>query len=728
MKSNSYEYLDLFEYRNCFNSVEDLENKVIDLSEFKNYELRLSVYLYIERNILDENFSLKYLIKLIKVIIRVGKFLTRINAKTVLDLEYTRINSIYSENLTNNKIKINGTYFYLDTKFIKSFYNYEYYNLMFEYNMIAKDLRTNDYWDLLKIERYRIEHENGYKQVVSLDFSLCKSEDVKFQLKDYYINIIDFKKISLAQLNIERFGLQKIIEFINSRNINSLSNLYMNYIIEDFRSFLKSKLFKTKTTSHYLTQKYEIKTIENDINSIILFKKIIRYINLEIEEIPEHLKDIWEISKMDFELPKQAPNADRFCHFTLIHQPKLKHSIKLFSYHRLKLNQIGTVNRDIASFRTLSKYLYTNYPEVSYFSDITKEIINKYYLYMNDRYSESSRSKAFTSIKNYITYAHLYNFDDKPDLSLVDDFMISRKDIVNPTIFTDDELYQLNKNVRDLPLNIARMLYLYQNIGLRPNEVATLKCDCLIVNSDGESVLEYRNHKKLRVHRKPITELDAEILSNAIVDSKNEFGDSSEFIFPRDANKPITMDIFYWHIRKYVVRNNILDLNGNFLKITAHKFRRTLASQLAEQGIDFLTISYLLNHMDYDILKYYVRTSSKRINDAIDPYIEKINNKIKNDFNQDIRVNELEGSVVLENGSCYKPLKNGKCEHGNACYECTLHRGNKEFIAIYLKQKNVAYANMKIAERNGLSLQYKANEIVYKKMIKILNKLGEGNG
>jgi integrase len=200
---------------------------------------------------------------------------------------------------------------------------------------------------------------------------------------------------------------------------------------------------------------------------------------------------------------------------------------------------------------------------------------------------------------------------------------------------------------RDLPLEIMRQLCaqldalaspqmrtgieLAIDTGRRPEEIATLRFDCLARDADAGPVLVYDNHKAQRPGRRlPISEHTAALITAQQQRVRAHYPHTpvAELtLLPTDRRNPdgrhaITGFSLAFAHRTWITRLPVLrtadGIEFDKRKIVLYAYRHTYAQRHADAGIGIDVLRELMSHRKLDTTKQYYRVGEGRRREAVD--------------------------------------------------------------------------------------------------------------
>ena len=435
--------------------------------------------------------------------------------------------------------------------------------------------------------------------------------------------------------------------------------------------------------------------------------------------------DFWDIRLTPFR-DKVAPYRPRYIlAFNNIQQADIKKSAKHYIWHKLAVKAFSTCQDYLKGINLFSEFLSKEYPKINCLAEINREIIDNFL-----RYAKSmKRMTSFTSanrigkVRDFFETCILLNLEDKPNCQLIMDSDYLCRKRPTPRFFTDDELKQFNMHIRDLPLDIARMLLTIEIVGMRVSELCTLETGCIQTDLGGETVLTYYMFKTKRFNRVPISDGLAQCLRAAIAETKEKFGLECRYVFTRDGIKPISIEIFNRALNELSYKFKFKDRAGKPLRVKSHTFRGTVATNYVNVGIDPNAIRMMMGQSDMKSLKFYIDISDEAVLESVKALLEQQDALIRNIGNpealQQIIVEENVDYQALPNGLC---AEKGKCEHFNACYSCPMFHPDSSFIQVYRYQLQKAETALAMAKANGMKRLEDINDRLVSNLKRIIRE------
>lgn len=192
-------------------------------------------------------------------------------------------------------------------------------------------------------------------------------------------------------------------------------------------------------------------------------------------------------------------------------------------------------------------------------------------------------------------------------------------------------------------------------------------------------------------------------------------------------------------IKGFVHNHNIMDTNGEYYNLTAHQFRRTLATDMLSKGTDLKAIQEVLGHSSPSTTKQsYADVKDKERaevfkNIGIIGNINKVDETVISDKKDLIWFKEnKDKGARMEDGYCTKPCSDGKiCDRllkRQKCYTCSRYITTPEYLQAH---KNHLAELEKQLEGNIYGDHYAEHFIptieILKEIVKRLEEIQNGN-
>ena len=374
--------------------------------------------------------------------------------------------------------------------------------------------------------------------------------------------------------------------------------------------------------------------------------------------------------------------------------------------------QKTTVDHAGVSLRHFLRHLEQCAPDVEKFSALRREhglsfirsmTIEKS-LRTGTPLSVTARRARIATVSHFLSDAGAWGWPDMPVRSIFDWRDLPRLPSRVPRFIPEGELAKLMDAIRKLPCPYQRAALLTARwSGARRGEISRLTVDCLDQYPDGTARLRIPVGKTSRERMVPLHQEAAEALQAVItlrrtvsemtvIDERT--GDCVRFLFFRRGKRMSTTYLFDYPLR------DASRAAGLRVGVTAHRFRHTVGTQLAERGAKLHTIMSVLGHESPHMSMVYARISDAEV---LKDYRSVLapGAIIAGRGAEAVRTGELTGAAVnwlrsnflkteLELGHCLRLPSEGPCE-------CDLYLNCAKFVT------TPAYAP-RLRERHKLEL------------------------
>lgn len=601
------------------------------------------------------------------------------------------------------------------------------------------DYYQNDLWIMDEHPRYKMMGEKQLRAFESTEFTTINFENIvnkniKNELKYFFVGLFDYKLFSFTTIFSYAKTINPIATFINTQydTITSITDIELSIILPKYILWLQENNYNiTLSYKNKINAEMNKTEYKYDSTYIMVFKAYYKYIYdiMYPDTRNEYDKDIWDVRNLNINVNISESRARYTINFTNIVQIKIRDLCKKFIFNRLKHKSMSTVLEDMKCLNLFSKFINEKHPEIASLTELDRAIMEEYFAYVRtSKLNTRGASKRIGGLKLFFETLQLMGEEEAPLKTLIISKDYHTKDKALPKYFSDNELKQLNEHINELPLQLARMFFVIQNVGMRISDLCTMKVDCLKSTGKENYLLRYYQPKSNKWNTVPINDIVGNTIKEAIKKSKEEFGDDCKYVFAQSKNKCISSDTFSYHMNQLSFNNNIFDDTGNLLRIKSHVFRGTVATQYANLGIDLNVIKMMLGQSSLGVLKHYVTIHDVNMIECMKSITLEDNEYIANIGNiENIDKSKITDDNViatpLPNGSCTKSLESGKCAHANACYSCRMFKPNRIYLKLYKRQLQESERNIEIAEINGFERLKQINIDLRNDLIKIIKAI-----
>lgn len=448
--------------------------------------------------------------------------------------------------------------------------------------------------------------------------------------------------------------------------------------------------------------------------------------------------------------------------FSYIESDSIKNVVKAYIWRNYKEenNVLSKLYRDVTRFNLFNNFAISN--NITSFEILKNKEIDMFVSYLkttlnaktNKGYSYEYQKKCLDTLKAIIRWGQLYMPNEVPKIEIFtgNEYVgVNRK--LKIDFIPDEVLEQINKAlVNEENPYVKYGIIILQSTGMRIGDMLKLTTDSIKPHLISGYTLTWYDHKNRKERQPmPIPNECAMAVEKLIEHTKElrEQADYSikDYLFIRKptnskgANilKVIPQITYYKWLNEFTKNNKILDTNGEYYKLTAHQFRRTLAIDMLSKGTDLKAIQEVLGHSSPRTTKQsYADVKDKERaevfkNIGIIGNINKVDETVIESKNDLIWFKEnKDKGARMEDGYCTKPCSDGKiCDRllkRQKCYTCSRYITTPEYLQAH---KNHLVELEKQLEGNIYGDHYAEHFIptieILKEIVKRLEEIQDGN-
>lgn len=461
--------------------------------------------------------------------------------------------------------------------------------------------------------------------------------------------------------------------------------------------------------------------------------------------------------------------------FSYIESDSIKNVVKDYVWRNYKENNItlNTIYKYICSY--LPKIInFLNMNNITTLKVLTNNEVELFLSFLNmltsnkgTPYSIQSKKLCLNTLKSIIHWGQVYMPDEVPKVEIFtgNEYIgVNRK--LKIDFIPDEVLEKINKAlVNEENPYVKYGIIILQSTGMRVGDMLKLTMDSLKPHLINGYTLTWYDHKN-RKQRQPMpipnecviaieklieytSKLRCEAdnaIKNYLFIHKVTNGDTSGKILniqPTRYKVWLNGDgiVVNGRLREkgFVQNHNIRDTNGDYYNLTAHQFRRTLATDMLSKGTDLKVIQDVLGHANpmttkrnYADIKDKERAEVFRSIGVIGN-INKVDETVISDKKDLIWFKEnKDKGARMEDGYCTKPCTDGKiCEKllkRQKCYTCSRYITTPEYLQSH---KNYLVELEKQLDENIYGDHYAEHFIptieILKEIIKKLEEIQDGD-
>lgn len=347
------------------------------------------------------------------------------------------------------------------------------------------------------------------------------------------------------------------------------------------------------------------------------------------------------------------------------------------------------VEKNIDSLTVLNNNLMDDYRAFlkTYISPTTKK-----------PFAYSTQSGCFNCIKTLIGWCHAFLPQAVPQQQIFtgSEYRDTYAGRLKTDYIPDEVMSDINKALDEEDnLYLKYGMQILECTGMRIGDLVLLRADCIAKNQVGDYTISWFCHKNRRsmdnllVPKKCADAVNALITLTEGLREEAEISDR-DYLFlykPRiGTNKTpvvkVSKQVFIKWCSGFCAKHGICDSGGNIYRLTTHKFRRTLATDMLSKGANLNVVKEVMGHTD-------PATTKKHYADVKDPERARMFESIGiigniKDLDGEQIANEAElnwfrenceGPARLCDGYCTMPIQNGEpCGRflsRQKCYMCS---------------------------------------------------------
>jgi integrase len=429
--------------------------------------------------------------------------------------------------------------------------------------------------------------------------------------------------------------------------------------------------------------------------------------------------------------------------------PRMQTVITRFLAQRRQGEEASSVAKEALALRLLTEWLTTTYPHIVSFAELTHDHLLAFsealHEFVSERtkrpYSAAHKRGIMSCLNIFFRLVIEWEWEDVPDRPLLLQGDIPKRPHRIPRYIPEDELERLMTAIRALDDKFQRTALLIARwSGARRGEIARLSFDCLDTYPDGTPRLHIPIGKTKRERVVPLHEeaADAIRLLQAEQQQGRSFPDQHtgllrRYLFVHRGQRLKTEALFENPLEKACRQAGLVDDTGKPL-ITAHRFRHTVGTQLAERGARLHTIMRVLGHESPNMSMVYATISDKEVLKDYQmvlapgavlagPSTHAVRNGIlSQDAVEWLKTNFFK--TELELGRCLRLPEEGPCE-------CDLYLTCSKFVTTpayaprLRRRRRIEYELIEDAQRKGWMREVERHRCTVQRLERLLTDLGE---
>lgn len=592
---------------------------------------------------------------------------------------------------------------------------------------IKKNVQINipefDMPDIYKDDKWKIKEWDYYKNSSDadkaywdrrssvtkgmLDFTLCNNICVREEIKYCMYQIIQQgTKLRNFAANYDYF--KALCKWLNKKTeINSLIDCADK--VSEYESFF-ALVLKRPVILDSGTR------ISSDMEKVTVTRKnkSITYLTRCIGIIRKYLDKNLTLMERDEWTPEylisqnyDAKNGRRL-DFSEIPQENIKYQAKVFCKHKIEASDIGydSIYQYLHTIRIFSTWLNDYDSSIKYLSELNREIIEDFFLYLRVEtdYSSYNVNINILNLKKIFETLPFLELDHIPTKSLILTQDYNFKTKKEARYFTQEEAQNITNVIKYMNKTDAAIVTCLKVLGVRINELLSLTPANIIKGENESYYLDIYQTKSKKEYRKPLVAQIHMILMAEIGRNRKKFGCEPNYVFCNDSNKKIGYSSFCKRVNQVFYEHKVLDRTGNILRFQTHRFRATYATNLINAGYGAEQTAQMLGHKSLDSLTHYIKLQDDTVIKQLAPRIAKDQALISNIYSmKKVSVEKPELATPLCNGWCVRDVESlGTCKKANSCLKCSMFKPSPEFLNNYCMQLEDVLAVIEVAKANNM--------------------------
>lgn len=311
-------------------------------------------------------------------------------------------------------------------------------------------------------------------------------------------------------------------------------------------------------------------------------------------------------------------------------KPQMQESMERYLTARRLIDRPDTVGKTERGIRLFAEWLEEAYPEVESFAQIERDHVLDFAEALLEMPSKTTgqplalktRHERLRTLMVFFRDTADWGWENMPGRPLLSDGDIPKRTESVPRYIPEHELARLMEAVIEIECPYQRAALLIARwSGARRDEIRRLEVDCLDAYPDGTPRLRIPAGKTKKERIIPLNEEAAEAIRQL---QKDRSGESTRG-FRDDLTGLVTRRLFMHHgksfsslylfessLKKACSAAGLMDEEGK-PTVTAHRFRHTVGTQMAERGARLNTIMKVLGHQSAGMSMIYARISDEEV-------------------------------------------------------------------------------------------------------------------
>lgn len=536
-----------------------------------------------------------------------------------------------------------------------------------------EDLLAGEVWHITAFPQYikdcqtkgYIDSRYGARVI---DFTLIANKTIRKEMLAFCREQLLSKKQKVVTFSHNWFRFKILIRFLNTLSISgSLLQYPEKEILQKYKEFLAEHHFALSSTVHAVTVNQTKKAYRTHSEKYYDLGRLYHFLQKQQQKVlPEWEKDVWNVDNLPFHIEKSKSRVRHTLNFLSITQPAFRQTAKTYILARLKLRKFSTVCDDMKALKEFSAFLSLHHPEIDSLEVLTRDILLEYIQYIREKnFSTIAYKQRIGFVRTFLENGAFMEIPGLPKKILIyrEDYRKAVK--VLPRIIPTFVLDQLHRCLPQLKRSLQINVTLLENVGMRPNELCQLKLDCLKYDTEGGSYLEYYQSKTRCYNRIPISDTLVTLIQEQQAYVKATF-QNPVYLFQISDTKPIGQESVARALNYLSYDNHIIDETGKPYRFKLHRFRHTVATRYAREGMSPSMLREMLGHKSIRSMMSYIHFNQTLNDEKIQAFLKTEDDFLLQQF-QGTGQEPLEKATPLPNGFC---TSEELCDTALLCYSC----------------------------------------------------------
>lgn len=432
--------------------------------------------------------------------------------------------------------------------------------------------------------------------------------------------------------------------------------------------------------------------------------------------------------------------------------PRARMEVVIERYLRARRAQ-GARPATIAKFgwvlRRFSSWVAGEHEELMSFSEVTREHVLEYSLALDASISTQTgrpltletKLSRLANLSVFFQDVAAWGWEDAPTRPLLGARDLPKRPVRIPKYIPEEELSRLMEAIRELPCSYQRAALLIARwCGARRGEIRNLELDCLDSYPDGTPRLRIPVGKSKSERIVPLNEEAATAIRDLQTLARDgrgfrdeQTGVEARRLFVHRGQRYSSSYLFEDALEESCRVAGLVTMDGK-PTVNAHRFRHTVATELAESGARLHTIMKMLGHTSVEMTMVYAQISDREVlrdyQKVLGPGAE-----IAGPLAATLRSGELPASDVewiknnffkteLELGHCLRLPQEGPCEC-DLYLSCAKFVTNREYAPRLRARRLKESELIENAVSNGWEREAERHRCTAKRLEQLLEELGE---